>query len=363
MSARPRRSPRRPATSDGSGGPDLPGPPPAHAQSTIDEAVETGERAIAIAAELGDLSLQIAATDVRPQSYHEMGAVPARDRAAPCEHRDARGDARPRTSGPAPSRPRSCREVPRLVSELAGRLLRGDRASRRKRSGSPKSSTIQAPDASMRWRNGLVYALKGDVSRRSPSIERSLEISRRLGLRPHLACSAFLGPCVRARRTAPTRRSPAGAVAGRRPRHRAPCRARRSGPAGWPARTSRPGASPTPSGRPTAPSRWAGSTRSAASRGTRCASLATSSLQARARTPTTPKTSTARRSPSPRSWGCARSRPTRHLSLGKLYRRAGRDHEARAELNVAIDLYLSMEMTHWLPEAEAELAQVAEAVG
>jgi tetratricopeptide (TPR) repeat protein len=47
-----------------------------------------------------------------------------------------------------------------------------------------------------------------------------------------------------------------------------------------------------------------------------------------------------------------------HLSLGKLYRRAGRDHEARSELNVAIDLYLSMEMTHWLPEAEAELAAI-----
>ena len=49
-----------------------------------------------------------------------------------------------------------------------------------------------------------------------------------------------------------------------------------------------------------------------------------------------------------------------HLSLGKLYRRAGREHEARAELNVAIDLYLSMEMTHWLPEAEAELAATNE---
>ena len=49
-----------------------------------------------------------------------------------------------------------------------------------------------------------------------------------------------------------------------------------------------------------------------------------------------------------------------HLSLGKLYRRAGRDHDARAELNVAIDLYLSMEMTHWLPEAEAELANISD---
>jgi hypothetical protein len=45
-----------------------------------------------------------------------------------------------------------------------------------------------------------------------------------------------------------------------------------------------------------------------------------------------------------------------HLSLGRLYRRAGRPHEARAELNVALDLYLSMEMRHWVPEAEAELA-------
>jgi tetratricopeptide (TPR) repeat protein len=48
-----------------------------------------------------------------------------------------------------------------------------------------------------------------------------------------------------------------------------------------------------------------------------------------------------------------------HLGLGKVYRRAGRPHEARSELNVAIDLYLSMEMRHWLPEAEAELAAVA----
>jgi hypothetical protein len=47
-----------------------------------------------------------------------------------------------------------------------------------------------------------------------------------------------------------------------------------------------------------------------------------------------------------------------HLGLGKLYRRTDRPHEARAELNIALDLYLSMEMTHWLPEAEAELAKV-----
>jgi len=47
-----------------------------------------------------------------------------------------------------------------------------------------------------------------------------------------------------------------------------------------------------------------------------------------------------------------------HLGLGKLYRKCGQLPEARAALDVAIDLYLSMEMAHWIPEAEAELARV-----
>ncbi len=45
-----------------------------------------------------------------------------------------------------------------------------------------------------------------------------------------------------------------------------------------------------------------------------------------------------------------------HLGLGTLYRKTGRIEEARAELSVAVDLYRAMEMTFWLPEAEAELA-------
>jgi class 3 adenylate cyclase/tetratricopeptide (TPR) repeat protein len=45
-----------------------------------------------------------------------------------------------------------------------------------------------------------------------------------------------------------------------------------------------------------------------------------------------------------------------HLGLGKLYRRMGRNEEARAELSTAVDMLRQMEMTFWLPEAEAELA-------
>jgi tetratricopeptide (TPR) repeat protein len=49
-----------------------------------------------------------------------------------------------------------------------------------------------------------------------------------------------------------------------------------------------------------------------------------------------------------------------HLGLGKLYGKAGRHDEARVELTAAIELYRAMEMTFWLPPAEAALAQVEE---
>jgi class 3 adenylate cyclase/tetratricopeptide (TPR) repeat protein len=47
-----------------------------------------------------------------------------------------------------------------------------------------------------------------------------------------------------------------------------------------------------------------------------------------------------------------------HLGLGILYTRTGQREQARAALAAAIDLYRAMEMTFWLPQAEAALAQV-----
>jgi Flp pilus assembly protein TadD len=44
--------------------------------------------------------------------------------------------------------------------------------------------------------------------------------------------------------------------------------------------------------------------------------------------------------------------------LGNLYAKIGRHAEARAALSAAIELYRAMEMTFWLPQAEAALAQV-----
>jgi tetratricopeptide (TPR) repeat protein len=47
-----------------------------------------------------------------------------------------------------------------------------------------------------------------------------------------------------------------------------------------------------------------------------------------------------------------------HLDLGTLYAKLGRREQAHAELSAAIGLYRAMEMTFWLPQAEATLAQV-----
>jgi class 3 adenylate cyclase/tetratricopeptide (TPR) repeat protein len=46
------------------------------------------------------------------------------------------------------------------------------------------------------------------------------------------------------------------------------------------------------------------------------------------------------------------------LGLGKLYLKTGRREQARTELSAAIELYRAMEMTFWLPQAEAALAEV-----
>jgi len=47
-----------------------------------------------------------------------------------------------------------------------------------------------------------------------------------------------------------------------------------------------------------------------------------------------------------------------HRGLGTLHARIGQREQARAELSTAIALYRTMDMTFWLPQAEATLTQV-----
>jgi len=46
------------------------------------------------------------------------------------------------------------------------------------------------------------------------------------------------------------------------------------------------------------------------------------------------------------------------LGLGRLYVKIEQREQARAELSTAIALYRAMEMTFWLPQAEAALVQM-----
>ena len=47
-----------------------------------------------------------------------------------------------------------------------------------------------------------------------------------------------------------------------------------------------------------------------------------------------------------------------HHGLGMLYFKLGRGVQARTALLTAIEMYHTMDMTFWLPQAEAALAQI-----
>jgi len=47
-----------------------------------------------------------------------------------------------------------------------------------------------------------------------------------------------------------------------------------------------------------------------------------------------------------------------HRGLGLLYAQLGQREQAQTALSTAIEMYRAMEMTFWLPQTEAALAQV-----
>ena len=108
-------------------------------------------------------------------------------------------------------------------------------------------------------------------------------------------------------------------------------------------------------------STWPGSRRTAARRRSRCTSLASSMP-----TPIPPMSLQAE-AYYQQALALAEELGMRpllahcHLGLGRLYVQTGRGAQARAALATAIALYRDMEMTFWLPQAEAALAQVESA--
>ena len=103
-------------------------------------------------------------------------------------------------------------------------------------------------------------------------------------------------------------------------------------------------------------STWPGSTRSVGTRRSRCTSLAPSMPTPTPPMPGRPKPTTNRPWPWPRNSACARSRPTATSASARCMRRSA-DASRPAPLSAAIDLYRAMDMTFWLPQAEAALTK------
>ena len=71
-----------------------------------------------------------------------------------------------------------------------------------------------------------------------------------------------------------------------------------------------------------------------------------------------PKPTTARPWPWPRNSACARSRPTATAAWARCMPRPASGSRPVPSCPTAIEMYQAMEMTFWLPETEAALAQV-----
>ena len=47
-----------------------------------------------------------------------------------------------------------------------------------------------------------------------------------------------------------------------------------------------------------------------------------------------------------------------HMGLGRLYLKRGQCEKSRSQLTAALELYRSMDMRFWLPQAEAALTEI-----
>jgi tetratricopeptide (TPR) repeat protein len=113
-----------------------------------------------------------------------------------------------------------------------------------------------------------------------------------------------------------------------------------------------------PGSTPARHSTWPGSRRHAGTRRSRCTSLASSM-------PTPPPPDVAQAEAHyQQALALAEALGMRplvahcHRALGTLHAKLGQREQARAELDTAIKMYRAMDMTFWLPQAEAALAQV-----
>jgi predicted ATPase/class 3 adenylate cyclase len=328
-------------------------------RSVVDhrEAVETGERAIEVAKELGDLSMQIAATDVTACSYHELGQFQRAIKLTRGNIANVVGaltnDRLGQHQLPSVSSRVTLGFCLGWMGDFSAAIEQGDTSIGIAESANHPNTLMFASSAI-----GLLYALRGDQSKAVALLERAIATSYSAGFAaPNAALAAFTGhgyavagrvdEAVDMLEFAQTQFTKTGHI---------PCTSLWTG---WLAGAYR----------------QAGRLDEARESAERAVEMGRNhhelgfegmglrelgDVVAAAKTPDVAYAEDLYRQALAiaEELGMRPLQAHTHLSLGKLYRRTDRPHEARTELNISIDLYLSMEMSRWVPEAEAELAQV-----
>ena len=319
-----------------------------------DGAMAAGQQALALAVELGDSALQVQASYRLGQAYYAIGDF---GRAVELLWRNV--EAADRESG-TPSTDlliESRAWLARTLSAL-GAFAEGRRHGEEALRLATMEGRGDTPIIAHAWLGDL-YFVKGDLEQAIRVLEPGLALCHASGNRTMLRwIAAALGSAYAlqgrlAEGCALLEEAISESI--RYGRAARSCLSGRMAQRGLPSDGTRRGGPATraPSARPRSAAQRACRRGARAAPAWRCPCLLRLPQMARR-----PKCTTSRPWPWPRNSACARSQAHCHLGLGTLYTKMGRREQARAELSTAIELYRAMEMTFWLPQAEAALAQV-----
>ena len=323
-------------------------------------AIETGERAIAAGAELGDLSLQVMATDGVTVSYHESGLLV---RAIELARTNVASLAGPlaherwgQYSAPAVTSRAVLAWCLSWRGEFPEAIAHAEEALRIAEAIRHPQTTIDAYQV-----GGLVYVIKGEASRAIQWLEQALAIRDRMGHRwAGLGATAFSGPAY----TLAGRAAEAIAM-GERALEEAAMIGFRPCTSVWTVWLA--GAYLLAGRRAEAEQAAARGLNLARAHRERGFEAYAHHQLGHLAERTEPLEATRVRDHHLAALAIAEElsmRPLQahcHLGLGRLYRRIGRTEQARTELTAAVEMLREMEMTFWLPEAEGELAEATAA--
>ena len=321
-----------------------------------ERAVEYGERACAIASALGDVGLQMNSTLSLGQAYVTMGHY---RQAADCLGRAMealQGDLRYQRFAVA---------VPAVISrawlawslaelgEFAEGMAPGEEAIQMAEAAGHPYSRLTAC-----YGFGLLHLRRGDLDRAIPVLEQGLEVCNAWGLHAlsFHGVASFLGAAyVLAGRVAEA--LPLLEQVVNRPTPWGSSLTMCLASSRWAKGICAPEGSRTPCTRLGMRLKSAASINNAATRRGPCASSARSWRSAIPQRSNRPTAHYRQALALAEELGMRPLQAHCHLGLGTLYAKAGRREQAHTELSAAIELYRAMDMTFWLPQAEAGLAQ------